>query len=57
MEIAKGRAAIDKELYAKIPPLLEQGGYIPHLDHTVHPDVSYADFLYYMDLKRKLLGR
>ena len=57
MELAKGREAIDKELYAKIPPLLESGGYIPHVDHTVSPEISYADFLYYMDLKRKLIGR
>jgi uroporphyrinogen decarboxylase len=57
MQIARGRQAIEKEIRAKIPPLLEQGGYIPHIDHTVPPDVSYADFLYYMELKRKLLGR
>ena len=57
MEIAKGRKAIDKELYAKIPPLMEIGGYIPHIDHAVSPEISYADFLYYMELKRKLTGR
>jgi hypothetical protein len=56
-EIAKGRKAIERELYAKIPPLLEQGGYIPHIDHTVSPEISYGDFLYYMELKRKLTGR
>ncbi len=56
-EIAKGRKAIEKELYAKIPPLLETGGYIPSIDHTVPPDVSYADFLYYMELKLKLIGK
>ena len=57
MEIAKGRKAIEKELYAKIPPLMEMGGYIPHIDHAMHPDISYADFQYYMELKRKLIGR
>ena len=56
-ELAKGRKAIEKELYAKIPPLMESGGYIPHIDHTVSPELSYQDFLYYMDLKRKLTGR
>ncbi len=44
------------EFYAKIPPLLETGGYIPSIDHAVPPDVSYADFLYYLDLKLKLIG-
>lgn len=56
MEIAKGRKAIEAELYKKIPPLIEQGGYIPHLDHAIHPDISYDDFMYYMELKLKLLG-
>jgi len=55
MEIAKGPKAIEKELRAKIPPLLEQGGYIPHLDHTFSPEISYDNFMYYMDLKRKLI--
>ncbi|MFA5043051.1 MAG: uroporphyrinogen decarboxylase family protein [Kiritimatiellia bacterium] len=57
MEIAKGRQAIEKELYAKIPPLLEQGGYIPFLDHAIPPDISYRDFTYYIELKLKLMGR
>ncbi len=56
-EIAKGKKAIGKELYAKIPPLMEQGGYIPHIDHAIPPDISYQDFLYYMELKLKLIGR
>jgi uroporphyrinogen decarboxylase len=57
MEIAKGKQAIEKELQAKIPPLLEQGGYIPFLDHSIPPDISYQDFVYYMELKLKLMGR
>jgi hypothetical protein len=57
MEIAKGRKAIDAELEAKIPPMLEQGGYIPFLDHAIHPDISYADFMYYIERKLKLMGR
>ena len=57
MEIAKGKKAIEKELYAKIPALIEQGGYIPHIDHTVSPEISYPDFLYYLELKMKLMGR
>lgn len=53
-EIAKGRKAIEAELNAKIPPMLESGGFIPHLDHAWPPDISYDDFLYYMELKHKL---
>ena len=57
IELAKGRKAIDKELEAKIPPLMASGGYIPHVDHTVSPEISYEDFLYYMDRKCALIGR
>ncbi len=57
MEIAKGPKAIERELYTKIPPLVEQGGYIPHIDHSVSPEISYTDFLYYLELKHKLIGR
>ncbi|HOM26339.1 MAG TPA: uroporphyrinogen decarboxylase family protein [bacterium] len=56
-EIAKGKNEIEKELYKKIPPLLEQGGYIPTLDHAISPDISYENFMYYIELKLKLIGR
>jgi hypothetical protein len=51
-----GGKAIDKEL-ERIRPLLEQGGYIPHLDHLVPPDISYSNYCEYLDKKRKLIGK
>ena len=45
--IAAGRAAIDKELEAKVPFMLRAGGYIPHVDHNVPPDISWDHFAYY----------
>ena len=53
-ELAKGRTAIDAEL-RRLLPLVEGGGFIPTVDHTVPPDVSYDSFLYYMEVKQKLL--
>ena len=53
--LTRGRKEIEEELYAKIPPMLESGGFIPHLDHTFPPDISYENFQYYMELKEKLL--
>jgi uroporphyrinogen decarboxylase len=50
-ELAKGPAAIEAEVARKLPPLLDQGGYIPTVDHTVPPDVSYGDFRHYLDVK------
>jgi uroporphyrinogen decarboxylase len=54
-EIAKGRRAIDRQIEEVILPLLGQGGYIPTIDHSIPPDVSYADFLYYLERKREAL--
>jgi len=54
-EIAKGRAAIDAELARSVLPIIDQGGYIPTIDHAVHPDVSLDDFRYYLAQKRQLL--
>jgi len=53
--LAAGKEAIDREL-EKIPPLIEQGGYIPHVDHRVPPDVSYENYLYYIKRKREIIG-
>lgn len=54
--LAKGRKAIEEEVFSKVPPLLEQGGYIPTLDHDAPPEVPYENFLYYMELKKKVIG-
>jgi uroporphyrinogen decarboxylase len=54
--IASGRAGVDAEL-ERLRPVLEQGGFIPMLDHFVPPDVSYADYCYYVDRRRALLSR
>jgi hypothetical protein len=55
-ELAKGRAAINAELEARMLPMLESGGFIPHLDHMVPPDISLDDFRWYNERKMRLLG-
>ncbi len=54
-ELAKGKPAIRAEV-DRLLPLVEQGGFIPHVDHFVPPDVSYEDYLYYLQYKREALG-
>ena len=53
-ELAKGPEAIRAHLAAMVP-LIEEGGFIPTVDHLVPPDVSWDNFRYYWDLKRALL--
>jgi uroporphyrinogen decarboxylase len=52
-----GRRAIEEELYRHVPQLLEDGGYIPSIDHWIPPDVSYDSFMYYLEVKSKILGQ
>ena len=41
----------------RVMPLVEQGGYIPELDHSVPPDVSWANFCEYVAYLTHRLGR
>ena len=54
--LVQGGAAIDREL-ERIRPLLEDGGFVPHLDHLVPPTIPYANYCDYLEKKRKLIGR
>ncbi len=49
MCMAIGKEAIDREIEEKVPFMLRHGGYVPHADHFIPPDVSWDDFLYYRE--------
>ena len=49
-----GPEAIKSHLQEFIP-LIEEGGFIPTVDHTVQPGVSWDNFRHYMDFKWALL--
>jgi Uroporphyrinogen decarboxylase (URO-D) len=53
--IAAGPPVIDRELEAKIPVALA-GGYLPTCDHSMPPDISWANVSYYWRRKKELLG-
>jgi uroporphyrinogen decarboxylase len=53
--LPRGPAAIREHL-RELVPLIEEGGFIPTVDHTVPPDVSWDNFRYYMDYKWHLLN-
>jgi len=54
--LAAGRAAIDAEL-ARVMPLIETGGYVPTVDHSLPPDIPLDHFRYYMDRKWEWIER
>jgi len=51
-----GRESISHEVLDQVPPLLEEGGYIPLADGRVREDVPFADYLYYRRLLEKVTG-
>ena len=53
--LAAGREAIDAEL-ARLAPVAAQGGFIPLVDHGVPDDVSYQNYLYYLEQRRRIRG-
>ncbi|MBD3182137.1 hypothetical protein GF312_07590 [Candidatus Poribacteria bacterium] len=53
-EIAKGKKYIDGVM-RELAPLIENGGFIPTLDHTFPPDISWDNFCYYIEQKMRLL--
>ncbi len=53
--VAHGPAAIDAEL-ERVRPLIEEGGYLPHTDHSFPPDVSFANYRYFMGKLAEVCG-
>ena len=53
-EIARGPDAIDRALL-ELAPLIDGGGFIPALDHTFPPDISWPNFCHYIEQKQRLI--
>lgn len=49
-------AAIEREIMTKVPPLLNQGGYIPLADGRVRPTVPFARYQHYRRLLARITG-
>jgi uroporphyrinogen decarboxylase len=52
--LRRGKDAIKREVEEKVPPLLEQGGYIPLADGRVREDVPFEHYRYYRRLLEKV---
>jgi uroporphyrinogen decarboxylase len=59
--IPKGRVALGKENIDKVlepvEEVLKTGGYIPHVDHLVPPDVSWENFKYYRTKLNQIIDK
>ncbi|NLA59125.1 MAG: hypothetical protein GX855_09540 [Firmicutes bacterium] len=54
--LAAGGKVMEQELMRVVPPLLEEGGFIPGCDHGVPPDISWPNFVEYTRLLAQLTG-
>lgn len=52
--LARGKREIDEEI-ARRKPLIDDGGYVPMLDHSAPPDIPYENYCYYMEKLRAAL--
>lgn len=55
--LSKDKAAIEHELKRKVPQMMDSGGFIPGIDHTVPPDVPFENYVFYTELLRELTSR
>lgn len=51
-ELRFSREALRKEAHKRYETALKHGGYIPHVDHGVPPDIPLRNFLYYAELAK-----
>ncbi len=54
--IAAGGEVMRAEVLRVVPPLLEEGGFIPGCDHGVPPDISWPDYVAYSRLLAQVTG-
>jgi len=54
LALIAGPEAIDREM-ERLHPLVEGGGYIPTVDHRVPPDVTFENYLYYLEKKKEII--
>ncbi len=52
--LAAGKKEIEREL-ERIRPVVEEGGYIPTIDHGTPPDVYFANVCHYVQCSKKML--
>ena len=53
--LTKGEQVIRAELEYKIGSIIDKGGYIPCIDHSIPPNVSLKAFEYYLEVKRRIV--
>lgn len=53
-ELRYDKERVKREVMSKVPWLVEQGGYIPGVDHGVPPDIPIRNYLYMVELIKEI---
>ena len=53
-ELRFDKERVRREVLSKVPWLIEQGGYVPQVDHGVPPDIPLRNFLYLCELLKEI---
>ena len=48
--LREGKREIEEEVRRKVPPIIDEGGFIPMIDHSVPPDVPFENYCYFIEL-------
>jgi hypothetical protein len=54
-EIARGKDSIDTEI-ERLKPVIDEGGFLPAIDHSVPSDISWDDYQYFIERITKAVG-
>jgi uroporphyrinogen decarboxylase len=52
--LALSTSQIDREIERR-KPLIDEGGFVPMLDHSAPPDIPYRNYCYFMERLRRIL--
>ena len=53
--VVKGKEAIDAE-FERLRPVIDEGGYLPAIDHSVSSDISWDNYRHFLDAVQKYSG-
>ncbi len=48
--LREGRKEIEEEVRRRVSPIIDEGGFIPMIDHSVPPDVPFENYCYFIEL-------
>lgn len=55
-KLESDKGTIEREVMSKVPEMVRLGGYIPSLDHAVHPSISLENYRHYLSVLMRAIA-